>query len=155
MMGRMDVVRQGSCYACGGSGKDRRRRTRPCPKCDGTGKGLVCSSCGESMPCSGTDPNMFDQSSCNKDELQEILKYIDGHREGMLTDGELFGFLVEVLNVRPWQLAYALNSIANLTLRERFEEWLDHLNPETEMLFHGEIIKPSASLLNVLAARKT
>jgi len=66
MMGRIDVELRGCCDLCGGSGRDPCKRKRSCPKCRGTGKALVCTTCGERMPCSGTDPNIFDQASCNK-----------------------------------------------------------------------------------------
>jgi DnaJ-class molecular chaperone len=69
MMGRLDIRLQGTCGTCNGTGKDPKKRTRKCPTCNGSGKKLVCQSCGEEMPCSGTDPNIFDQTYCRKGEF--------------------------------------------------------------------------------------
>jgi hypothetical protein len=53
---------------CHGTGRDPKKRKRQCPKCIGfmSGFGERCTSCGEVMPCSGTDPNILDQTYCNK-----------------------------------------------------------------------------------------
>ncbi len=65
-MGRQDVEREGICGTCWGNKTDPRKRKRPCGDCDGTGKRWVCSTCKEAMPCSGTDPDIFDQTLCTK-----------------------------------------------------------------------------------------
>lgn len=41
------------CPECLGKKVDRKNRKRVCPKCSGNGKVLMCSNCGETMPCSG------------------------------------------------------------------------------------------------------
>lgn len=64
MIGRLDVRPQGPCPHCEGTGTDPKKRTRPCPVCHGTRVKLVCLTCGEDMPCSGTDPNVRDQAQC-------------------------------------------------------------------------------------------
>ena len=33
------------CVACGGSGKDHKKRKKPCPYCRGSGKGDRCADC--------------------------------------------------------------------------------------------------------------
>jgi RecJ-like exonuclease len=63
-MGRTDVVRCDGCPVCNGSGKSHRNRKKACTECDGTGRALVCKTCGGLMPCLGTDPDVFDQSVC-------------------------------------------------------------------------------------------
>ena len=63
MIGRQDLTKI-VCPSCNGSGKDKRNRKRPCPRCEGYKYDFKCSTCGEMMPCSGTDLNMFDQSTC-------------------------------------------------------------------------------------------
>jgi len=69
MMERIDIEYKGICSACLGNGRDPKNRKRDCPKCGGNGKKLVCKNCGETMPCSGTDPDMIDQSWCNKNKI--------------------------------------------------------------------------------------
>ncbi len=64
MIGRMDISRSGICETCCGKGKDPKKRKRPCPDCEGTGKRWVCDTCLEPMPCSGTISHVFDQSYC-------------------------------------------------------------------------------------------
>lgn len=66
MMGRQDVSRTGICGTCWETGKDPKKRTRPCPDCEGTGKRWVCDTCKEAMPCSGTHTDLFDQTYCFK-----------------------------------------------------------------------------------------
>lgn len=68
MIGRMDVVAGGPCKHCKGTGRDPKKRKRPCPSCDGSKVQLVCKSCGEDMPCSGTRDDVFDQGYCMKGE---------------------------------------------------------------------------------------
>lgn len=63
----MDLGYGRPCEACVGSGKDRKNRKRKCPKCHGVGKTLICTSCEEDMPCSGTK-NIHDQSYCLKND---------------------------------------------------------------------------------------
>ena len=63
MIGRDDVVNV-PCTHCKGTGRDPKKRTRPCPECQGTKHSLMCETCGCMMPCPGTDPNVFDQSHC-------------------------------------------------------------------------------------------
>ena len=65
MMGRCDVEPTTKCPSCFGTGRDRKKRTRSCPRCQGVGKVMTCQNCYNVMPCPGTDPDMFDQSSCN------------------------------------------------------------------------------------------
>lgn len=64
MMEERIDVRTRTCVNCSGSGKDPRKRKRPCPTCMGTGIRLYCTSCGEDMPCSGTLDNIMDQPLC-------------------------------------------------------------------------------------------
>lgn len=65
MFGRMDIGLFGNCRECNGSGRSRKNRKRKCPKCSGSGKKVVCFSCGDEMPCSGTEEDMMDQSWCS------------------------------------------------------------------------------------------
>ena len=65
MFGRLDISLK-TCPDCQGSGKDPRKRKRPCPRCQGTGQAEFCKSCGEWIPCPGTDPNILDQSYCTQ-----------------------------------------------------------------------------------------
>ena len=62
-MGRMDEVRAGKCKKCDGSGE---RRKKPCFHCGGDGRKWICISCGEEMPCSGTEEDVLDQTWCTK-----------------------------------------------------------------------------------------
>lgn len=66
MIGRLDVRPGGPCPNCKGKGTDPKKRTRQCPVCFSSGRKLVCLTCGEDMPCSGTDTNVFDQAQCRK-----------------------------------------------------------------------------------------
>jgi len=68
MMGRIDVRLSGFCKLCGGTGRDPKKRKRTCPKCFGSKMTLVCESCGEDMPCSGTRDDIFDQTYCMRGE---------------------------------------------------------------------------------------
>jgi RecJ-like exonuclease len=45
MIGRTDLIKE-PCQSCHGTKKDPKRRTRGCPRCNGTGKRLVCPDCG-------------------------------------------------------------------------------------------------------------
>jgi RecJ-like exonuclease len=65
MMGRIDVSGR-PCSNCKATGKDPRKRTRPCPQCGGSGVEVYCETCGETMPCSGENPDILDQSFCEK-----------------------------------------------------------------------------------------
>lgn len=64
MDGRSDVILTGICAGCMGKGIDHKNRKRVCPKCYGSGKKRVCTTCGEDMPCSGTYSDIMDQSRC-------------------------------------------------------------------------------------------
>ena len=64
-IGRTDTAYAGPCKHCHGSGKDPKKRTRVCPKCAGVGRQLICRTCGDDMPCRGTNPNIMDQSVCD------------------------------------------------------------------------------------------
>lgn len=64
MIGRLDVRPGGPCPNCEGTGKDPKKRTRACPVCFGSKVKLVCQTCGEDMPCSGTESNVRDQAQC-------------------------------------------------------------------------------------------
>ena len=66
MIGRTDVFNDATCLACNGTGRDRKKRSRKCPDCFGDGKALVCRTCGERMPCSGTRSDIMDQGVCMK-----------------------------------------------------------------------------------------
>ena len=68
MLGRVDLV-SAECPDCDGSGKNPRKRKRPCPRCGGTGLVSCCSSCGHLMPCPGTDIDIFDQTYCSKSAI--------------------------------------------------------------------------------------
>jgi len=69
MFGRMDVSLGGTCPHCDGTGHDPKKRKRTCPKCYGSKKKAICKTCGEDMPCSGTNPNILDQAVCMKGEF--------------------------------------------------------------------------------------
>ena len=45
MIGRLDT-KKGICDECKGTGKDPRKRTRPCGYCNGTAMVDVCTQCG-------------------------------------------------------------------------------------------------------------
>lgn len=64
MMGRMDTELR-TCPDCKGSGKDPKKRSRRCPGCRVPGRADFCKTCGDRMPCRGTDPGMCDQTFCN------------------------------------------------------------------------------------------
>lgn len=64
MLGRSDVAPTTICPICFGTGRDIKKRKRKCPRCQGGGSVMTCQNCYHVMPCPGTDPNMFDQSSC-------------------------------------------------------------------------------------------
>lgn len=68
MIGRQDLTYK-KCYHCKGIGKNPKNRKIPCPICRGSGKAEYCKTCGELMPCSGTEPDVFDQSYCSKMKL--------------------------------------------------------------------------------------
>jgi DnaJ-class molecular chaperone len=68
MMDRLDVRPGGPCAHCDGKGTDPKKRKRPCPVCHGSKVKLVCESCGEDMPCSGTRDDILDQTYCMKGE---------------------------------------------------------------------------------------
>ena len=55
MLGRMDI----KSVKCSCTKKK-------CKKCNNIKEIWICQTCGEQMPCSGTDKNIFDQSYCNK-----------------------------------------------------------------------------------------
>jgi DnaJ-class molecular chaperone len=65
MIGRLDVVKKGTCTTCAGKGTDPKKRKRKCPTCGGHGKQYICSTCDNEMPCPGTEP-VFDQTYCSK-----------------------------------------------------------------------------------------
>jgi len=65
MLGRTDTERRGECVVCKGKRRDPRNRKLQCPGCLGTGKNLVCQSCGYDMPCPGTSDNILDQTFCS------------------------------------------------------------------------------------------
>lgn len=67
MFGRIDLTTK-PCNHCNETGKDPKKRTRACPVCSGSKRKSVCATCGEDMPCSGTDNTIFDQSFCNNKE---------------------------------------------------------------------------------------
>lgn len=67
MIGRQDLIYK-KCYNCKGTGKDPKRRKYPCPTCFGYGLVDYCKTCGELMPCGGTDNDLCDQSLCLKHE---------------------------------------------------------------------------------------
>jgi RecJ-like exonuclease len=64
MLGRMDVI-PAVCRACNGTGNDKRKRTRPCPTCQGAGKVPYCKTCKQYMPCPGTSKTVLDQTYCD------------------------------------------------------------------------------------------
>lgn len=64
MFGRMDVSLDAICLSCNGKGLDRKNRKRTCPDCGGSGKSLVCTTCGQRMPCPGTQEGVMDQDYC-------------------------------------------------------------------------------------------
>lgn len=61
MFGRMDV----KVEECPCNGDDKE-----CDACGGTGWMEVCTTCGETMPCTGTKP-IFDQTYCSKSNEEE------------------------------------------------------------------------------------
>ena len=63
MMGRMDTESR-LCPVCKGSGRDARKRKRPCSSCTGSGKAEYCRSCCEFMPCRGVEEGVWDQTFC-------------------------------------------------------------------------------------------
>lgn len=62
MIGRLDVESI-ICPNCNGSKQDPKKRKRLCPECGGAGVIERCKSCGELMPCSGTED--YDQTYCS------------------------------------------------------------------------------------------
>lgn len=82
----------------------------------------------------------------------KIAALFEGYRTSMLTQGELFGWLTEILSRQPEQLAPAFAALDfEPDLRGRFQAWLDNLDATTEILHHGDILRPSEALLSVLA----
>jgi hypothetical protein len=51
---------EGACNRCRGSGKDPKKRSRPCPSCEGRGTHEYCGTCGDFMRCGGRDPQPLD-----------------------------------------------------------------------------------------------
>jgi hypothetical protein len=64
MLGRMDLVRR-TCPHCSGTGKDPKKRTRPCPTCSGEKKALFCRQCGGLYGEDCVD-TMLDETYCSK-----------------------------------------------------------------------------------------
>ncbi len=73
MIGRMDLELAGNCGVCFGRKRNPKKRKEKCPKCHGTGRKTICTSCGEEMPCGGTR-TIFDQSYCMIEETKGRLK---------------------------------------------------------------------------------
>lgn len=83
MMGRTDLGWRDGCATCQGTGKDPRKRKRPCPACDGKVKTQFCESCGHDMPCPGTTEGVLDQSSCDKPVPEVRRAYLQRRRDQM------------------------------------------------------------------------
>ena len=66
MMGRLDVTHK-TCQSCGGAGRDRRKRKRPCPACSGTGQAPYCTKCGGLYGEQCVD-TVMDQTYCSRPE---------------------------------------------------------------------------------------
>lgn len=65
MMGRIDTKR-GPCPGCSGSGVDPKNRKQKCLQCYGQKHVQWCMTCDTPIPCTGTNPNVMDQSRCDK-----------------------------------------------------------------------------------------
>jgi DnaJ-class molecular chaperone len=71
MDGRIDVTKVGQCNKCLGSGRNPKKRKQRCSACDGDGRGFFCTTCGERMPCGGTE-EVLDQSYCSRRENEAM-----------------------------------------------------------------------------------
>jgi DnaJ-class molecular chaperone len=71
MIGHLDVEKVGQCDKCLGSGRDPKNRKQRCTKCDGDGRGYFCSTCGERMPCGGTE-DVLDQAYCSRRDNEAV-----------------------------------------------------------------------------------
>lgn len=107
MEGRFDIEYV-DCTHCNKSGKDPKKRKRKCPICNGMKKQASCGTCGELMPCSGTDFGMMDQSVCalkgtNMEKKKEEKDYsISFNQEENCISGPVIYFNEPTLNGRVY-----------------------------------------------------
>lgn len=82
----------------------------------------------------------------------KVDRLMSGYRSGILTRGELFGWFTELLVEDPRKRAIMLAALdSEPAVRARFETWLRGLTIETEILHHGEILRPTTALVAELS----
>lgn len=71
MLGRMDLEYK-ECPTCKGTGKSKKKRTKPCDTCGGNGKTGFCKTCKGMYGTGCVDaPGVLDQTYCTGHSLED------------------------------------------------------------------------------------
>jgi hypothetical protein len=81
----------------------------------------------------------------------KINALVDGYRTGQMSEGELYGWLVEYLLIQPSEVGSVLTAL-DVGVREGLLVFLQHLKDGVRLYHHEVVLQPSQELIDRIKA---